>query len=142
MRRTPWFRALASLLAFWLPLVAGEPGVLQPCPMHGAGHAIAASMHGSMHGSMHMTSSAAAMHAHHASHHASSNTKQPGHNHHDCTCIDCCAVGGALLRAPDAPRVEIATLIDAPLRSVPSVESLARPAPEFARPYTTGPPRA
>jgi hypothetical protein len=136
MRRTLWFRTLASLLAFWFPLIAGEPGVLQPCPMHGAGAAIAASLH------MGTMATAHAHHAAHASSHQGSSQPAPGHNHHDCTCINCCTVAGGALRAPDAPAAPIAVVALVVARTVPGVESLARPAPEFSRPYTTGPPRA
>jgi hypothetical protein len=137
MRRSPWFRALASLLALWFPLMAGEPGVLDPCPMHGAGAAIAAAFH--------RTSPAAMHHGH--MHHAAARTAHathgnaPRHDHHNCTCISCCVVSGAALRAPDAPTAQPAAVTFVAVSAVSNVASLARPAPEYSHPYTTGPPR-
>ena len=31
-----WFKPTAVLLAAWLPLIVGEPGVVHACPTHGA----------------------------------------------------------------------------------------------------------
>lgn len=135
MRRTSWFRALATMLALWFPLIAGEPGVLQPCPMHGAGPAIARSMGltGSVPESM--------GHMHHARHAAPAHGGHvPGHSHHRCTCVNCCA-GAALLRAADAPTLATGTVLIGSPASEASAQTLARPAPEYSRPYTTGPPR-
>ena len=36
MRRTSWFKPIAVLLAVWLPLIVGEPGLVHACPTHGA----------------------------------------------------------------------------------------------------------
>jgi hypothetical protein len=133
MRRPLWFRTLASMLALWFPLVAGEPGVLHPCPTHGSGSALATSLHGAHAGaSMHSA-------AHGAGHHSAPSA--PGHDHHNCTCISCCTASAAALRAPDAPTIEIMTVERAASAAVPNAASLPRPAPEYARPYTTGPPR-
>jgi hypothetical protein len=150
-RRTVWFRSLATLLAVWLPLVAGEPGLLQPCPMHGAGRAVIASLRGEpiqpgMVGGSAPAAPAATMHAAH-NHEASSagadhSAPASGHQHHACSCIDGCATSAVAFIAPDAPTAEFIVASYAAIRSVPSVESLPRPAPEFSRPYTTGPPRA
>lgn len=144
MRRTPWFRSLASLLAVWLPLIAGEPGLLHPCPMHGAGRAVFASLRGEA-----LPAPAASHDAAHSHHmaaggdgHASHQTPAPGHSHHDCTCIGCCTVSASAFVAPAPPTAEFVVAEYATARTVPSVESLARPAPEYSRPYTTGPPRA
>jgi hypothetical protein len=132
MRRNSVFRTLATMLALWLPLVAGEPGLLHPCPMHGAGRAVAAAIRGEV-----PAAQAASLHGHHAANH-----QAPSHSHHDCTCIDCSTVATAAFIAPSAPAAEFTVAEYAVARSVPSVESLARPAPEYSRPYTTGPPRA
>jgi len=135
MHRSPWFRAVAILVAVWFPLVAGEPALLQPCPMHGAGLLVAASLH-------HSTApSSAHMHGHHAPQESPA-PSTPGHDHHGCTCISCCTASTAILRAPNAPTGEIALNEYVVAQTLPGVASLARPSPEFARPYTTGPPRA
>ncbi len=143
MRRTVWFRSVASLLALWLPLIAGEPGLLQPCPMHGAGRLVLASLGVSApvvaeHGT-------ASSHGHHAaaaaSDHSSGGTPSD-HGGHQCSCIHGCTVTSATFVTPAAPAVSILVGEIAIARSVPTVESLARPAPEYSRPYTTGPPRA
>ncbi len=122
MRQKSWFRALATVLAVWLPLIVGEPGVVHACPAHG-GSAVA---------------STAPM----AHHHGASHGSAPGHDHHDCTCISCCV--GSVVAAP-AP-VEPATVFVAAIRDIgvahPAVASLPRQAPEYSRPYTTGPPLA
>ena len=141
MRRALWFRSLASLLALWLPLVAGEPGLLHPCPMHGAGRAVVASLRGET------VHAPATQHAHHhagmaAADQQPNHSPAPAHDHHSCTCIDCCAVSAGAFVAPAAPAVTVAVVAYVATRSLPGVESLARPAPEYSRPYTTGPPRA
>jgi hypothetical protein len=129
MRRTPWFRLLATLLAVWFPLIAGEPGVLHLCPMHG-GKPVATA---------HPTA-----HAHHAvsasTEITSNNGGSPAHDHHCCTCIASCTSTTSALPIADAPTilaVEIAQATTAPA----SVVSVPRPAAEYSRPYTTGPPR-
>lgn len=136
MRRTPLFRTLAMLLAVWFPLVAGEPVVPHPCPMHGQAVAGVANAGADMPGmpGMHMNGRQV--------HQGSPKQSAPGHHHSDCTCIGCCVVAAALLRSSEPPTVAVATIDYVAAPSVPSVESLARPAPEYARPFTTGPPRA
>jgi len=51
-------------------------------------------------------------------------------------------VSGVAFVAPTMPITTVASIEVSIERSVPSVESLARPAPAFSRPYTTGPPSA
>lgn len=139
MRRSLWFRTAASLLALWIPLITGEPGLLQPCPMHGAGQLVMASLGG--HPAEH--SQHAPTHSHHATASAEqSHVPASNHNHHSCTCIDGCTVSGVAFVAPTLPVTSVASAEVNVGRSVPSVETLARPAPAFSRPYTTGPPRA
>jgi hypothetical protein len=151
IRRTAWFRTLATLLAVWLPLVAGEPGVLQPCPMHGAARAVIATLRGQpvepgmvggtgpaatsshQHHDMGSATSASADHSSPASNHA----------HHTCSCIDGCSAASLVaFVVPQQPATEFVVAAYETTRSVPTVASLARPSPEFSRPYTTGPPRA
>jgi len=132
MRRSPLFRSLATLLALWLPLIAGEPGLLHPCPMHGAGRAVVASLLGES-----VPTATPMSHAHHQGH-----SQSPAQNHHDCTCINCCTVTATTFVAPDVPAIEFLVAEHAADRSVPGAELLARPSPEHSRPYTTGPPRA
>ena len=152
IRRKAWFRTLATLLAVWLPLVAGEPGVLQPCPMHGAERAVIATLRGQPvePGMVGETTPPEPMASHH--HHpapsstsagANQSSSAPGHNHHTCSCIDgCSAANVAAFVVPQPPAVEFVVAAYEATRSVPTVESLARPSPDFSRPYTTGPPRA
>ncbi len=152
IRRKTWFRTLATLLAVWLPLVAGEPGVLQPCPMHGAGRAVIATLRGQRvePGMVGGTTSAAPASGH--QHHAATSAMSAGtdhsspassHDHHGCSCIDGCSAANVVaFVAPEQPAIQFVVAAYETTRSVPSVESLARPAPEFSRPYTTGPPRA
>jgi len=130
MRRALWFRSLAALLAVWFPLIAGEPGVLHLCPMHGGGPIVTPHP---------------AAHAHHAvsasTEITSNNGAPPAHDHHCCTCIASCTSTTSALPMADAPTivaVEIAQATTAPA----SVVTVARPAAEYSRPYTTGPPRA
>ena len=132
MRRTPWFRALATSLAVWFPLIVGEPGVLHLCPMHGGVPAA--------------TSPQSMAHAHHA---AMSSTERPtdhgrppGHDHHHCSCIGSCTSSAAALPAPGDSVITIVGVNFTTRAALPNAESLARPAPEYSRPYTTGPPRA
>jgi len=141
MRRSAWFRSLASFLALWFPLIVGEPGLLHACPTHGAAspmsasseQATSASGHGAHHAHMQHSVSQTGDHAHHSA---------PGHSHQGCTCIGCCSTANSALDVPHVPSIAVAVVVYRVARSVPSVESLARPAPEFSRPYTTGPPRA
>jgi hypothetical protein len=124
MRRKSWFRAVATVLAVWLPLIVGEPGIVHVCPAHGG---IATSS----------TSTVAMAH-----HHAASHDSQPGHNHHDCTCISCCV--GSVVPAP-APATPVTAFVEVVFdvgAENSAVASLPQQAPEYSRPYTTGPPRA
>src|SRR4029079_1541964 len=133
MRRTPWFRALATCLAVWFPLVVGEPGVLRPCAMHGSAvgaTAVPASGH-----SHHAAASAESGHGGHAP------ASAPTHQHHACTCIGACAGSAAVALTTSAPELPALTIAYRPASILPSGERLARPAPSFSRPYTTGPPR-
>lgn len=135
MRRpAAWFRTVATLLALWLPLVAGEPGVLQPCAMHGSGQLVVAHAEHMHHGA---SASNAADHGDHA-HHAPA---QQSHDHHNCSCISCCSAAPGGFVAPTSPEAIVAVVAIAAGRSVPTVESLARPAPNYDPPLTTGPPR-
>jgi len=147
MRRSPLFRTLATLLALWLPLVAGEPGLLQPCPMHGAERALIASFRGASSEQPVAVEHAGGSHRHHqAAASTSAESGQhptPSHDHGNCSCIDGCTPGAAAaFVAPAAPSLEVATAAHVSTSAIRSVESLARPAPEYSRPYTTGPPRA
>jgi hypothetical protein len=122
VNRTRWFRFVALLVGAWLPLLAGEPGLVHACPSHGstdAGH------HGSLPDAP----------AHGAHHEAPADTEQ-----HGCNCITGC-VSSASIAAPtiDAVLVVAVTRVDAD--SPRHVESVHRSAPEHARPFTTGPPR-
>jgi hypothetical protein len=137
MRRTSWFRALAVSLAVWFPLVIGEPGVLQPCPMHGAVAAATSNASTSAH-AHHAAASAEVVHGTHAP----AGAPAPTHNHHACTCIGACAGSAAVALTTSAPELPALTVAYRPASILPSGERLARPAPSFSRPYTTGPPRA
>jgi hypothetical protein len=121
MRQKSWFRTLATVLAVWFPLIVGEPGVLHLCPAHGGTAPVAAAM---------------------AHHHGASHGSQPGHDHHDCTCISCCVGSVVTPPAPIAPTTVFVEAIRDGGIAHPAVASPARRAPEYSRPYTTGPPRA
>jgi hypothetical protein len=83
MRRTPWGRAFAGVMAVWLAVSLSEPGFLHSCPVHGAMLGAHASMH------------KAAAHAgpHHGSVDARTPAENDGGQSHTCTCLDhcCCA---------------------------------------------------
>lgn len=147
MRSSPLFRTMATLLALWLPLVAGEPGLLQPCPMHGAEGALIASFRGASAERSVAPDHAGGDHAHHQAAAASSvetdHSPASTHDHNCCSCIDGCAPGAPIaFAAPPAPTLEVANGVQIPVSAIRGVESLPRPGPEYSRPYTTGPPRA
>lgn len=125
MRRHPLFRLLAFLPALWLPLIVGEPGLLDPCPMHG----------GMAHHSMQHAAEDA-----HSAHHGH-RAPMGDHKGHQCTCIGCCSVS-AVLQTSTTTELALPIAVQRVARAVPNVESRARPAPDFSRPHTTGPPRA
>jgi hypothetical protein len=140
MRRTWWFRPLSTILTLWLPLIVGEPSLLQPCPTHGAAVVASAAMHSAQ--SPAHRAGGEVEHLHHAaSAPASGHDSSPGHQH-NCSCIGCCTGAAAIVPRFDAPiaSVVVATYLaaDVPVEAA----ALPRPAPEYARPYTTGPPRA
>lgn len=142
MRRSAWFRSVASLLALWLPLVAGEPGLLQPCTMHGAERLVLASL--GVGSSSHAAPDAHGTHGRHDAAPDARSTSAPaqGHDAHDCSCIDGCTVASAV--ALPAPAADIELGVVSVVRSTPTrfVEAPRRSVPEHTRPFTTGPPRA
>jgi hypothetical protein len=115
--------------------------------MHGAGRAVIASLRGEPIQAG-MIGAAAPSHSHHhatsAAAVATTDHSSPAsqHDHHTCSCIDGCTTAGVAFVVPAAPTAELVVASYATVNSIPGVESLARPAPEFSRPYTTGPPRA
>jgi len=117
--------------------------------MHGAARAVIATLHGQA-VEPGMLGDAPAMTPSHQHHAAATMTttgadrsSPPGHDHHACSCIDGCSAASAVaFVVPVQPSTEFSVAAFETPRSVPSVESLARPAPEYSRPYTTGPPRA
>src|SRR6185503_6762068 len=135
MRRTSWFRSLAAALAAWFPLVVGEPSLLQPCPTHGAAIVASQSAPAAHHAGAHeghTAADAAPSHNHDSS---------PNGDHHTCSCIGCCTSSASSVALPQTLETIDATIIDVPSAVLPSAVELARPAPAFSRPYTTGPPR-
>jgi len=102
-------------------------------------------MHGSAVGA---TAVPASGHSHHAAASAESGhgghapASAPTHQHHACTCIGACAGSAAVALTTSAPELPALTIAYRPASILPSGERLARPAPSFSRPYTTGPPRA
>jgi hypothetical protein len=127
MRRKPWFKSFATLLAVWFPLVVGEPSLLQPCATHGA---VQATTDG---------------HGGHGAPQAEASEHDPGTpdgTHHECTCIEGCCASFAAPTAPSAPETLVAALEPDAAPQYATVEALPRPGPEFSRPYNTGPPRA
>jgi hypothetical protein len=149
MIRCGWvYRVFASFLALWLPLVAGQAGLLQPCALHGA----QAAAHGGVHGAM--TRGAAMhqipmhqmpMHQAHAAHQDAAPAdggSAPAHEHHGCSCVACCTLTLTATIADGAPTIESPEQ-DVRSRTGFSLESLhVALTPAYSRPYTTGPPRA
>jgi hypothetical protein len=144
MRRRPLaLRCGAAILSVWLTLVVGEPGIVHACRMHGDAKGVPAAT-----APVHDLASTDAQHGGHQGHaaleHSAATTPestQPAHDHHDCTCIGCCAGGPSTAVVPGAPSVQVPTatvevaVVDAPMGMLP------RPGPRHSRPYPTGPPR-
>jgi len=122
MRQKRWFRAVATVLAVWFPLIVGEPGVVHACPAHGG-----------------VAVSTPAPTAHH---HGASHGSQPGHDHHDCSCISCCVGSVVAAPAPAGPTTAFVVAIRDADTGRSTAPSRPRQAPDYSRPYTTGPPRA
>lgn len=122
MRQKRWFRAVAASLALWFPLIVGEPSVIHACPEHGG---------------VAQTPSAVMVH-----HHRAPGDSQPSHSHHDCSCISCCVCSVAAAASPAGPTTAFVVEIRDPSLGHSPVASRAYQAPEYSRPYTTGPPRA
>lgn len=120
MRQKSWFRAVATVLAVWFPLMVGEPGVVHVCPAHGGAATATAAM---------------------AHHHGVPHGSQPGHDHHNCTCISCCVGSAVAAPTPIAPTTTFVDAIRDISDAYPDAASVDRQAPEYSRPYTTGPPR-
>ena len=88
-------------------------------------------------------------HSAHSDHSTASTSADQGTHHapspdgaHPCNCIAGCCASTVAVVVPDAP---IAAVIVAALETsgyTPMAPTRARPAPEFARPHATGPPRA
>jgi hypothetical protein len=133
MRRTSWFRPIAILLAAWLPLIVGEPGVVHACPTHGApAIAATAAQHNATVPAGHHHASQAADQPHDSA---------PSHDHSNCSCISCCA--GSAVTPPTPAGVTTIVVAQYETRSArPAAQELPSLAPEFSRPYQTGPPRA
>jgi hypothetical protein len=134
------FRTFATLIALWLPLVAGGAGLLPPCPVHSGAGSMAAA---------HATADMAGMHAHadsHAMHgHGTSSDDQgsaPGHEHHGCSCIACCTMTVAADLAGGAPAIDAPVAIKRAAASIPARLLVVAAPAEYSRPYNTGPPRA
>ena len=121
MRRTPLTRVLAAMVAVWLALVLGEPGLVHHhCPMHDGGSA----------------SSAAAGHAAHGEQHAPGG----GHGRHLCTCVGACTASGAAAALVSSPEVPGAIVVAATCRPIPPAGAAAPPRRSFALPFANGPP--
>jgi len=103
--------------------------------MHGGAVATAASTAPVAH-SHHAAASAEVSHGSHAP------ASAPAHGHHACSCIGACTGSAAVALTTSAPELPAVTVAYRPASILPSGERLARPAPSFSRPYTTGPPRA
>lgn len=132
MRRTRAFRLLGGILGLWTPLITGAVSSLPSCPMHGS----------DMHGMADMASMGAAMEQG-APRNDASDTQSPTHQQHQgCTCVCCCPVASATLRAPDGPTVDVAYVEISSAAAESNRDALLPSAPEFSRPYGRGPPRA
>jgi len=121
------------LLAVWLPLIVGEPGLLHPCPMHGA---LATAI-----GSARHAPAGVAEHHHASSQQQTSHNRAPGHDHRNCTCVSCCT---GSVGAPSTP-VTVTTVVVALYevgRGQRAADLLPSLALDHSRPYPTGPPSA
>src|SRR5437867_6761548 len=127
MHRQWWARPLAILMALWLSLTLGEPGVVHFCPMHGGGAGARAVGHGVGHD--------ATTHAATQQHRA-----PPGHGHAGCTCLGACSVTGfgPVLPSVAAP-VPVAP-ISVPTAAPPAERAGRRPSPDRLLPFANGPP--
>lgn len=132
MRRARWFRLLSALLAFWVPLSVGEPSALRLCGAHDL--TIAASGAGSHHGHSEAGSFTAADAS--SQHHAPSPDGT-----HQCSCIAGCSISAAAVAVPDAPVAAVIVAAHETSGFSATVPARARPAPDYARPHNTGPPR-
>jgi hypothetical protein len=139
MRRTWWFRPLATILTLWLPLIVGEPSLLQPCPTHGSAVVASAAMHSAASTAGHH-SAGEASHSAHRVDSGSGHDSSPGHQH-NCSCIGCCTGSAAVVPTFEAPIATVVVATYAAAGRPVEANALARPGPEFSRPYTTGPPR-
>jgi len=136
MRRHWWARVLATLLALWLSLTVGEPGVVHFCPMHGGVASPDAGGHAGGHGAGHDTAAAqtdATTRRH---------STPPGHGHADCTCLGACSlssfaatlpVGVAALPVLSEYTLAVASHVD---------RTDERAAPDRLLPFANGPPSA
>lgn len=124
MRRHWLIRSLASLLAIWLPLVLGEPGLVHACPMHGGPVAtVSASHHGMDAGA-------------HASHDAPAGE----HGHHTCTCVNTCGATGLAVLVPERPAVPVAAAVSVAVAPQSPETTFPRLAAPYFLPFANGPP--
>ncbi|HEX8848861.1 MAG TPA: hypothetical protein VF761_04935 [Gemmatimonadaceae bacterium] len=131
MRRTPWTRLLAALMAVWLPVLLGEPGLLHHhCPMHDGTATAGASV--TMHGA----------HAGHGDHDASPESGAPHGEHHACTCIGACSASGATATLPAPIAASLEPIGTAHVGVPAEYATPARPRVPFALPFPNGPPVA
>jgi hypothetical protein len=129
MRRPWWERSFAALFALWFALSLAEPAALHSCPVHGGGLVVADAA----------TPAPDAAHAH-AGHADPGPSDQQ--QHHGCTCLGDCSVGGAASGLPSAS-ARIASVATRPVRVAlpPATPSVATGAPHTL-PFANGPPLA
>ena len=144
MRRTRFFRGLASIFAVWLAICMAEPMQLHTCVMHG-GLAMAGSMHGMSAASM---DSNAMLHG--SSDGANAAASSGRHDHHgnrtddqsnQCTCLGDCSGGKTPVVLAAAPVVLATLQIGVPTLVFSYVSPSVR-SPQFVLPFPNGPPGA
>jgi hypothetical protein len=144
--RRHWLSPIAApAMALWVALVVGEPGIVDPCPVHGnvasaAGVASETAPPADAHAAAHATAPAVAGGGAHGG--VPHSAPAPQHQHKDCNCLGCCTGGVVAAILPTIQVVAFTATISEPEFGRPPVEIRARVAPAHTLPYTTGPPLA
>ena len=121
MRRTPWSRAFAVLMAVWLAVSLAEPAILHACPVHGGIGAEA---------------SHAAMP--HAMHHPVRHEDQARHL---CSCIGACCSAAPIGLATAPISVASSAIVVTTDALLPEYSPSGASA-EHVLPFANGPPAA
>ena len=126
MHRQWWARPWAILMALWLSLTLGEPGVVHFCPMHGGAVGARGAGHGASHGA--------------TTHATQQHQAPPGHGHAGCTCLGACSVTGFGAVLPSVETAVPVPPISVPADAPPAEQAGRRPSPDRLLPFANGPP--